>query len=56
MDQLHLPPDVYRELRDRSNAGVSVWLGVLADLGRWGRKQLSATKEANLSRAHEQDR
>ena len=37
MDQLHLPPDLYRDLRDRSNAGVSAWLCALAELGRWAK-------------------
>jgi hypothetical protein len=42
MDQLHLPPDLYGDLRDRSNASVSAWLRTLAELGRgrWGRRLL----------------
>jgi hypothetical protein len=46
MDQLHLPPDVYRDLRDGSNAEVSAWLGALA---RWGKKQLSVGAAENMS-------
>ena len=45
MDQLHLPPDLYRDLRDRSNAGVSAWLCALAELGRWGKKQWVGSAE-----------
>ncbi len=42
MDQLHLPPDLYRDLKDRSNASVLAWLRTLAALGRgrWDRRQL----------------
>jgi hypothetical protein len=42
MDQLHLPPDLYRDIKDRSNAGVSAWLRTLAEVGRgrWDRRRL----------------
>jgi len=49
MDQLHLPPDLYRDLRDRSNAGVSAWLCALAELGRMGKKQLQVGSVENIS-------
>jgi hypothetical protein len=32
MDQLHLPPDLYKEVRDRANFAVSAWLHLLAEL------------------------
>jgi hypothetical protein len=53
MDQLHLPPDLYRDLRDRSNAGVSAWLGGLAKLGRWSKRQLGAGSDENSLAARE---
>jgi hypothetical protein len=49
MDQLHLPPDLYRDLRDRSNAGISAWLFSLAELGRWGKKHLRVGTAENIS-------
>jgi hypothetical protein len=33
MDQLHLPPDLYKELRDRANSEVSIWLSELVERG-----------------------
>jgi hypothetical protein len=52
MDQLHLPPDLYRDLRDGSNADASAWLCALAELGRWGKKQLRVGSE-NISHQRE---
>jgi hypothetical protein len=48
MDQLHLPPDLYRDLRDGSNSDVSAWLCALAELGRWGKKQLQVGSTENI--------
>jgi hypothetical protein len=52
MDQLHLPPDLYRDLRDQSNAGVSAWLGTLVGLRRWSKKQLRAGSVEDMSSRH----
>ena len=52
MDQLHLPPDLYRDLRDQSNAGISAWLGTLAGLGRWSKRQLRAGSAEDVSSRH----
>jgi hypothetical protein len=49
MDQLHLPPDLYRDVRDHPNAGVSAWLCELARLGRWAKKQPWAGSHENSS-------
>jgi hypothetical protein len=50
MDQLHLPPDLYRDLKNRSNASISAWLRTLADsgLGLWDRMQLWVGLEKHL--------
>jgi hypothetical protein len=62
MDQLHLPPDLYREVRDRSNLRVSALLCALAELGRGrrGRSQASIDPEdisqANAGHSHETPR
>jgi hypothetical protein len=53
MDQLHLPPDLYRDFRNRSNADVSAWLCALAQLGRWGKKQLSVGSAEKMSSQRE---
>jgi hypothetical protein len=52
MDQLHLPPDLYRDLRDQSNAGISAWLGTLVGLRRWSKKQLRPGSAKDISSRH----
>jgi hypothetical protein len=42
MDQLHLPPDLYKELRDRANSEVSAWLSELVARGAKYLKSSSA--------------
>ena len=33
MDLLHLPPDLYKELRERANSEISSWLSELVERG-----------------------
>jgi hypothetical protein len=59
MDQLHLPPDLYKDFRDWENLVVSAWLRAFAELGRSRRDRSQSLgspdeiSQANARRSHD---
>jgi hypothetical protein len=60
MDELHLPPDIYQDLRDQSNFRILRWLCTIVELRRckWAKSPLQSPSadQTHQARAERSDK